>query len=637
MSSTEKMPRPPNTFATGNKLLQKRWDQRAYRQHVQKMRGMKSGIDNKTPQNYLHLQLRLKKIQAEEERQATIEHENRILLAKLTQVLRSHGQVDNWNLEYEPRSLNRPHMERKLQQIEQENQEILARLNKVKSFYKPEQWEDEYILHQYYMGMKANETKDYEVYTAREDILEEIEDEDNKSDKQGSSGEESDHEEDGASSMKKEKTRELRKQHSRFPLLGPQRVKQEKKHKKEAAITKGQKYNEKEDAALLFKATKGMGNAPSAVVRGLARRKYKQRQLTKQRFEVQYELNLMEELNRKLGNSWNDMVNALLLEREEYDAMCINHALMGIGNSEATLIEIFCTRNNAALSAIKTAYSEKYDKDMMEDIQSDVSDPAFKDFLSALAKGIREEGGSIDQDEVEKDAQELLDLEPEERWKTNSGKFNEMLMDYSLSQLQAVLEEYAKLSDKKIIDVILEEFDGSMQDAMLALVKCLQNCPGFLTSRIRDCLTGAGDDTTLARIIVTRSEVDLPHIKKLYKKRYGHTLEEDLESKCKLNYKKALMEVVKVSGFAPKQNEQSNNVRKPGTMKLQAPPRWKPLRRPPPRNAKATVAADNPIMQTLKENKTGQKPKAPKKQAEKESRAETRETSETGSLRESEN
>ena len=37
----------------------------------------------------------------EEEKQAVIDHENRILLAKLTNIIQSGGMLDNWNFEHE--------------------------------------------------------------------------------------------------------------------------------------------------------------------------------------------------------------------------------------------------------------------------------------------------------------------------------------------------------------------------------------------------------------------------------------------------------------------------------------------------------------------------------------------------------
>ncbi|XP_006811254.1 uncharacterized protein LOC100374557 [Saccoglossus kowalevskii] len=640
MSSTLKMPRPPqgNTFPTGNKLLQKRWDQRAYRMHVQKMRGMRAGLDNKTPKNYLHLQLRLKKIQAEEERQATIEHENRILLAKLTQVCRSHGNIDNWNLEHEPRSLNRPYMEKQIHKIEQENQNIMRRLTKISSYYKPDKWEDEYVLHQYYLQMKAAETKDYELYCSRtEGIESESEDEAEKTEKQHESEDESDADDETASAAPSKKKTEksdkrpiTKKQHTHFPLLGQERKKEEAKRKKEVAIARGQRYDEKGDAAILFKATKGMavdtlpklsetGNAESAVVKALARRRYKQRQANRQRFELEYELDLLEEIKVKLNEDWDDTIHALILEREEYDARCLQHALKGIGTLEATLIEILCTRNNAAISAIKTAYSDKYESDLMDDIKSDITDTAFRNLILGLAKGIHDEGGVVDKSQAQDDAKELFEMEEDERWNTESGKFNEIITDYSMAQMLAVLEEYAKLKEQKVTEMVANEFEGQMHDGISALVKCLHNCPGFLAGRIHESLTSAGDDSTLVRVVVTRSEVDLVQIKKIYKKRYGNTLEEDVQNKCKGSHKKVVLEIVKLAGYPKKgqqQQQQQWSALKQGNMKYQAPPKVKPLKRPPPSKKKA-VDPDNPIMKTLKEGKPVSHPRSAKKSVKK--------------------
>jgi len=54
-------------------------------------------IDNKPPETYMHLHLKLKKLQMEEERQATVERDNRILLEKMAHIMRTRGRVDNRN------------------------------------------------------------------------------------------------------------------------------------------------------------------------------------------------------------------------------------------------------------------------------------------------------------------------------------------------------------------------------------------------------------------------------------------------------------------------------------------------------------------------------------------------------------
>merc|ERR1712134_170932 len=51
------------------------------------------------------MHLKLKKLQVEEERLAVVERDNRILLEKMSYIMRTKGLVDNWN-NYTQKSLN---------------------------------------------------------------------------------------------------------------------------------------------------------------------------------------------------------------------------------------------------------------------------------------------------------------------------------------------------------------------------------------------------------------------------------------------------------------------------------------------------------------------------------------------------
>ncbi|XP_067948453.1 sperm axonemal maintenance protein CFAP97D1-like [Watersipora subatra] len=128
---------------THNKLLQAKWDTTYYNEHRKKVREAAPMVDTRAPQTYMHLHLKLKKLQLEEERLATIERDNRILLEKMSYIMRTQGRVDNRN-NYEYKSLNREKRQRELLRVTRENQAVLQRIINRKPEYDRGQWQKDW-------------------------------------------------------------------------------------------------------------------------------------------------------------------------------------------------------------------------------------------------------------------------------------------------------------------------------------------------------------------------------------------------------------------------------------------------------------------------------------------------------------
>ncbi|KAI2648654.1 hypothetical protein ROHU_015680 [Labeo rohita] len=126
-----------------NKYLQQRWDQTRYEDHRSKVREAKPVVTTKGIQTPAHIQHKLKKVQAQEERMSIIERDNHFLASRLVAISRSNGLVDHRN-HYPECSLNAEKRRQKLIQVTHENQAIYQRITTQKSNYRRELWEEDW-------------------------------------------------------------------------------------------------------------------------------------------------------------------------------------------------------------------------------------------------------------------------------------------------------------------------------------------------------------------------------------------------------------------------------------------------------------------------------------------------------------
>ncbi|NXD49141.1 ANXA7 protein, partial [Corvus moneduloides] len=76
-------------------------------------------------------------------------------------------------------------------------------------------------------------------------------------------------------------------------------------------------------------------------------------------------------------------------------------------------------------------------------------------------------------------------------------------------------------------------------------VQCALNRPAFFAERLYYSMKGAGtDDSTLIRIVVTRSEIDLVQIKQMFTQMYQKTLATMIASDTSGDYRQLLLAIV---------------------------------------------------------------------------------------------
>ncbi|NP_001268774.1 annexin A8 isoform 2 [Mus musculus] len=277
-------------------------------------------------------------------------------------------------------------------------------------------------------------------------------------------------------------------------------------------------FNPDPDAETLYKAMKGIGTNEQAIIDVLTKRSNVQRQQIAKSFKAQFGKDLTETLKSELSGKFERLIVALMYPPYSYEAKELHDAMKGLGTKEGVIIEILASRTKNQLREIMKAYEEDYGSTLEEDIQGDTSG-YLERILVCLLQGSRDDvSGFVDPGLVLQDAQALH---------------------------EAVFEEYEKIANKCIEDSIKSETHGSLEEAMLTVVKCTRNVHSYFAERLYYAMKGAGTrDGTLIRNIVSRSEIDLNLIKGQFKKMYGKTLSSMIMADTSGYYKTALLNLV---------------------------------------------------------------------------------------------
>jgi len=209
-------------------------------------------------------------------------------------------------------------------------------------------------------------------------------------------------------------------------------------------IVANEDFNVEQAAEDLQKSMKGLGTDEDVIVKILATHDNAQRQEIAETYKTLYGADLIDDLKSELGSSMEDLTVAVMQPPRLFDAKELRAAMKGAGTDEAALIEILCTKTNEQLDEIKAAYTEEFERDLEEDIQSETSGN-FERLLVSQINAARCEEEDVDEDKAQEDAQEIYDA-GEGQCGTDETAFNMVLCRRSNAQLRETFVKYEEIA-----------------------------------------------------------------------------------------------------------------------------------------------------------------------------------------------
>ena len=288
-------------------------------------------------------------------------------------------------------------------------------------------------------------------------------------------------------------------------------------------------FNPERDCQILRDAVHGVGTNEKAIIDIIVNRNVAQRAEIRRCYKSCFGKDLIARLKEDTSGNFKQVIAGMFMTPAEYDAYCLYKAMKGLGTDDGVLIEIIGTRTNEQLAAIKDVFEKEYKGTLEKWVIGDTSGN-YKNLLVALLQCGRSTNPNPDPNMCQADAQALYKA-GEGRWGTDEPTFIKIFAKRSAAELSMINDCYCRLRGKGLLNAIDKEFSGNIKKLLQTIVGGLLDPPGYFAKRIREAVKGLGtNDAKLARVIISRSEIDLGFIKQAYQRLYQRDMLHDVRS-----------------------------------------------------------------------------------------------------------
>ncbi|KAM3410164.1 hypothetical protein ACQJBY_002407 [Aegilops geniculata] len=256
-----------------------------------------------------------------------------------------------------------------------------------------------------------------------------------------------------------------------------------------------------------------------------------------ERCEDEYMLHLAAEFSR-----FKNLMVLWAMHPWERDARLAHHVLHQ-AHPSAIVVEVACTRSAEELLGARKAYMALFHHSLEEDVAYRAKDKPYCSLLVGLVSAYRYEGPKVSDDTAKAEAKALGAAVKS----AAGGKLVEndevvrILTTRSKPHLVQTFKYYKELHGKHI------EEDLGSEEALREAVQCLATPERYFSQVMAAALREGADHhgkEALARVAVTRSDVDMDGIRAAYQEQFGAKLEDAVAGSAHGHFKDALVSLI---------------------------------------------------------------------------------------------
>jgi len=293
----------------------------------------------------------------------------------------------------------------------------------------------------------------------------------------------------------------------------------------------------------IHKAVTGLGTNDEQLVTSITNHTKEELLKIAEIYERSYKEPLVRAIKGDTSGNYKDILVALVTPRTDFQVNQIYDAVRGLGTNEKALVDILAHAANEEIELIKAFYAAKHKKNLDDAIKSDTSG-FFQKALLALLQASR---NARDETNPAASAEHLFKaVEKKEKESDNVSNLIAFLVKASFSHIYATDEAYKQHYGHSILEVIVKETSGDLQDLLKALITKPEV---YWAQRIHEAMKGLGtDNKVLVRAFALNDREQLSKIGNEYVAKYGETLQKAVEHDTSGWYRTTLVSLLNYSG-----------------------------------------------------------------------------------------